>query len=72
MRASHVISMAALGLTSRSYHDHWSDCNPIKRQSISEEDRKADNVRYWTIRDAEKKRERERARNGGKLLPCVR
>lgn len=68
---NHVIGMAALGLSTRSQHPHWSDCNPIKRQSLDAEQTKEEWQRYNASMKGQRKREAIRIRKGGKLLPCI-
>lgn len=71
MRVNHVIGMAALGLSTRSQHPHWNDCNPIKRQSLDDEKIKKEWQAYNASMAGQRKREAIRIRKGGKLLPCI-
>ena len=41
MKCSRVISAAAQGLVSRSHHAYWHDVNPIKRQSLTPDEKAA-------------------------------
>ena len=69
MKPSNVVSSSALGITTRAYHTHWSDVNPIKMQSLSKEERQSARAKLDANIRAQEKRQAEIKRKGGRILP---
>ena len=71
MKISGVIGAAASGIISRSFHAHFSDVNPVKKQGLTSEDKWMALQSYYIQRDKEKARLRRVTLAGGKLLPVL-
>ena len=54
--ANHVVTNTALGIVTNSYHPHWAECNPLKRQGLTKEERHNEAHKYDFRIAQEKKR----------------
>ena len=59
MKCSRVISAAAQGLASRAHHEHWHEVNPIKRQTLTPDERAKRRQREDEIERASRKRQQQ-------------
>lgn len=59
MKFGRVISAAAQGIVSRSHHAHWSEVNPIKRQTLTPDERAKRRQREDEIERASRKRQQQ-------------
>jgi len=69
MKPGHVVSNSALGIVTRSHHTHWNEVNPIKMQGITREERMEARRKLDANIYAQKKRQEQIRRNGGRILP---
>lgn len=71
MRASRVIGMATSGMTGRSCHSHFHEVNPLKRHTLTREERWQDYQAWRESVHASKKRQRDIIAKGGRILPSL-